>query len=191
MNKHRVITLIGVLCLLWPAVTDAASVTLRWTAPGDDGWSGRAAAYDIRYAGSPISEATWSQTARVPITPIPATAGTPQSAVVLNLIPGERYYFAVRTVDEAGNWSPISNIASAIVAADGCVGVAGNVDCDPLELVNLTDVSVLIDHLFVSRNPLGCAGEANINGDASISISDLTHLVNYLFYEGSLPVPCL
>ena len=40
------------------ATTD--SVTLSWTAPGDDGDVGTAATYDIRYSTSPITEATWN-----------------------------------------------------------------------------------------------------------------------------------
>lgn len=35
------------------------SVTLKWTAPGDDGNTGTATTYDIRYSKNPITEANW------------------------------------------------------------------------------------------------------------------------------------
>lgn len=36
-----------------------SAIALTWTAPGDDGMSGRAAAYDVRYALSPDTTLTW------------------------------------------------------------------------------------------------------------------------------------
>src|SRR5262249_6606715 len=36
------------------------SVTLAWTATGDDGTTGRASYYEMRYASAPITEATWA-----------------------------------------------------------------------------------------------------------------------------------
>lgn len=191
MNRHRVITLMGILCLLWPAVTDAASVTLRWTAPGDDGWIGRATAYQIRYAETPINASNWSQATLAPSALPPGSAGSAQAAQVFNLTPGQRYYFAIRSVDDAGNWSPLSNVVSVSVTEQGCIGVAGNTNCDPQEVVNLSDITALVNHLFVTYQPIECGGEANVNGDDRVNLSDLTHLVNYLFQQGPPPVSCL
>ena len=190
MNKHRVITLLCALCLLWPAVTDAASVTLRWTAPGDDGWVGQATAYELRYADSPIDDTNWHQAALAPLALSPATAGTAQIAQVFDLVDGRRYFFAIRTVDDAGNWSAISNVVSLVVTGS-CVGLAGNVDCDPADIINLSDISALVNHLFIIEGPIACGGEANVNGDLSVNLSDLTYLVSYLFYQGPSPVACL
>lgn len=38
---------------------DATKVGLSWTATGDDGMTGRAREYDIRYIQSPIDEGNW------------------------------------------------------------------------------------------------------------------------------------
>ena len=89
------------------------SVRLDWTAPGDDYNTGTAAAYDLRYSTSPITEANWSSA--TPYTygvPAPAVAGTSQSATVFYLNMLTTYYFAIKTVDGDGNWSPLSNVVS-------------------------------------------------------------------------------
>ena len=62
-------------------VTDN-SVTLTWTAPGDDGSTGTAAGYEIRYAKSPITAASWALATPVNGCSHPQAAGTAQSMVV-------------------------------------------------------------------------------------------------------------
>jgi hypothetical protein len=107
--------LLGLLLLaLAPALAIGAqdSVVVRWTAPGDDGNVGTAAAYDLRVSTDPITAANFSAATRVDGMPAPRTAGTSQSVAVGGLQSGTTYYFALRTVDDAGNWSPISNVAT-------------------------------------------------------------------------------
>ena len=74
-----------------------------------------------------------------------------------------------------------------------CVGATGNVDGDPADAVNLTDVTRLVNHLFVTFEPLACLAEANTNGDPGgvINLSDLTRLVNYLFVTFEPLADCL
>ena len=103
------------LLLLAPALVraqDAApdSVTLRWTAVGDDSLSGTAAAYDLRMAGTPITLSTWSEATVVSGLPVPLASGTAQQVTVRGLTPGSTYYFALRSRDDAGNWSGVSNV---------------------------------------------------------------------------------
>jgi hypothetical protein len=62
-----------------------------------------------------------------------------------------------------------------------CAGLVGNVDCDPGNSVDISDLTALIDHLYVTLTPLCCWGEANIDGAASIDISDLTALIDNLY----------
>jgi hypothetical protein len=49
--------------------------------------------------------------------------------------------------------------------------------------VNLTDVTLLVNHLFVTFESLPCLAESNVNGDPeeTISLTDLTTLINHLF----------
>jgi hypothetical protein len=86
------------------------TVTLTWTAPGDDDRIGTATVYELRMSGSPIDETSWSGATLVSGLPAPLAAGTRQSAVVRGLTAGTTYYFAIKTADEAGNWSAISNV---------------------------------------------------------------------------------
>ncbi|MEW6104321.1 MAG: transglycosylase SLT domain-containing protein, partial [bacterium] len=88
-----------------------SSLKLTWTSPGDDGNTGQATGYDIRYSTSQISEANWQNATSVQNKPFPAIAGTQQSFVVLNLNLNTLYYFAIKTYDERGNTSALSNIA--------------------------------------------------------------------------------
>lgn len=86
------------------------SVTLAWTAPGDDGTVGTAAIYEMRMSPSPIDETSWTNATVVTGAPTPMPAGARQSMVVHGLTYGTPYYFAIKTVDDAGNWSGISNL---------------------------------------------------------------------------------
>lgn len=88
----------------------ASSVTLEWTAPGDDGMTGRATRYDIRYWTLPLTETFFPLAITVPGVPTPANPGTLQSMTISGLTPGTTYYFALKTVDDAGNWSSMSNV---------------------------------------------------------------------------------
>lgn len=103
------------LILLVPALARAQgagadSVTLAWTAPGDDNAIGRATTYDVRMSTSQITNANFDSATPVTGEPSPANAGTRQTMRVRNLTRGTTYWFAIKTVDDAGNWSGISNV---------------------------------------------------------------------------------
>jgi lysophospholipase L1-like esterase len=91
----------------------ALSVTLEWTAPGDDGNTGQARSYQLRYSTSPITPDNFNSATPVPNLPQPAPAGTKQEVAVAGLASGATYYFALKTADEFGNLSALSNVASA------------------------------------------------------------------------------
>lgn len=90
-----------------------SSITLTWTATGDDGNSGTASQYDIRYAASPINDGTWDAATSVQGEPSPQPAGSQESFTVYGLNESSTYYFAVKVADEVPNWSGLSNVASA------------------------------------------------------------------------------
>jgi len=98
------------------AVT-ASSVTLGWTAPGDDGSTGRASSYDIRYSTSPITEANFTDATEAIGEPFPSAPGTLESFVVTGLEASTTYYFALKTADEVPNWSELSNVPQATTIA--------------------------------------------------------------------------
>jgi hypothetical protein len=106
--------ILGILMAVWvvPVQALAASATLTWTAPGDDGDVGTAAQYDLRYSTSPITPANWDSATPVTGEPTPAAAGATESFTVLGLQPNTMYYFAIKTADEVFNWSDLSNVPS-------------------------------------------------------------------------------
>lgn len=118
------------------------SITLSWTAPGDDGHLGTAAAYDLRCAEQALALSTWDAATRVDGEPAPGIAGTTESMVVTGLVIGTTYHFAVRTCDEAGNWSALSaSLAAATVAAPDTTAPSTVTD---LTIVSATTVGLRI-----------------------------------------------
>jgi len=101
------------------AVTDLAvpsvgklTMAVSWTAPGDDGTTGTATEYDFRRSTSPISAANFGSATRV-IVPAPQAAGSHECRLLTGLSACTTYYFALKTRDEWGNWSGISNFPNA------------------------------------------------------------------------------
>ncbi len=83
--------------------------TLHWTAPGDDGTVGQAALYDLRYyPGGPLDEGNWNLGFQIPTT-FPQPAGSFEIACTDQLNSFTYYWFMLKTQDQAGNWSLISN----------------------------------------------------------------------------------
>ena len=104
------------------------AVNLSWTAPGDDDMTGTASSYIVRYATSVIdSQAKWDAATDVSGEPAPVAPGNAQSMVVSGLVPGNTYYFAIRTLDDVPNTSGLSNSPSAVAKAPAPVG-AGTYD---------------------------------------------------------------
>ncbi len=86
--------------------TDTTSMTLEWTASGDDGNQGTAQEYDLRYATFPIdSDDDFASAIKVADIPSPKAAGTTQSTEVTGLVPDSTYYFAIRAIDDGRNES--------------------------------------------------------------------------------------
>jgi hypothetical protein len=191
MRLLRALLLLAAIAL--PASASALQcITLTWTAPGDDGYSGKAAAYDIRYSTTPITKNTWNQATTVTSKPAPGAPGSKHTWVLCGFESGYTYYFAIKTVDEAGNWSALSNVTAATPRETCCVDKVGNVNCDLRDEVDISDVSALVGYLFEGRS-LCCPQEANVDGDADgdVDISDLSALINYLFVtQQPLTVVC-
>ncbi|MDD5688386.1 MAG: carbohydrate-binding protein [Elusimicrobia bacterium] len=90
------------------------SITLVWRSVGDDGNTGTATKYDIRYSKSPITtETEWNLATKVKCDITPSPAGSAESFIVFGLSPTIKYYFAIKAADEVPNWSPLSKSPSA------------------------------------------------------------------------------
>ena len=71
-------------------------------------------------------------------------------------------------------------------------GHTGNCDCDPEGIRNLTDVTRLIDYIYLSRAPLCCEANGNVDGDAEnkINLIDVTRLIDHIYLSKSETVNC-
>jgi len=95
------------------SATSHSSVRLSWETPGDDGTKGTAAEYDVRYSTAVITNANFGSATRSPDAPIPSTARAREGFNVIGLAEETTYYFALKSTDESGNWSELSNVTSA------------------------------------------------------------------------------
>ncbi len=84
-------------------------LTLSWTAPGDDGATGTAKSYDFRFYNRAITESNFSSAWPLG-PPDPAVAGTPQTMIDTDLAACSRWWYALKTRDEAANLSALSNV---------------------------------------------------------------------------------
>ena len=106
-------TVPGTISTLSIISVTSTTVSLRWTATGDDGNTGTAAVYDVRYkAGGTITTSNWDALTQCSNEPNPSVAGTVENLIISGLNSDTSYYFGIKVADEAGNLSNISNIAS-------------------------------------------------------------------------------
>jgi hypothetical protein len=99
--------------------SNEGEVELTWSAPGDDGSSGTATRYIIKYATTAItSESQWSSATTIANSISPKSSGNTETLTVGELPPGQTYYFAVRAEDEVGNLALMSNSPFATVTSD-------------------------------------------------------------------------
>jgi len=72
-----------------------------------------------------------------------------------------------------------------------CVGMRGDVDCSGDFEPDISDITRLIDYLYLSHLPLCCMQEADVDGSGGTpDISDITRLIDYLYLSHDLIVPC-
>ncbi|MBC8486038.1 MAG: PQQ-binding-like beta-propeller repeat protein, partial [Bacteroidetes bacterium] len=126
------------------------TIDLSWTAPGDDGSSGTSTEYIIKYAtSSAITSLNWASLTDIINEPIPSLASSTESFSVNGLDVNQIYYWAIKSKDEVGNISDISNCVSVSpqAKADNLViseiQIKGNLASDEfIELYNPTDQNI-------------------------------------------------
>jgi hypothetical protein len=75
---------------------------------------------------------------------------------------------------------------SSLCSSSCCAGTTGNVTATGI--VDLADLSALVNYLIGGGYVLPCPAEANINGSGIIDLVDLSSLVNYLI-SGEFTLP--
>ncbi len=148
-------------------VTDS-SVSVTWTAPGNDGTSGTATEYDLRYSTSPIADSVFHAATRVAPQPIPSPAGRADSASIGGLDPYTAYFIAIKTGDNR-NWSDLSNVVAVTTEL-------GDLDIIPPSAV--TDLTVVAVSNHSATLTWTASGDDGDEGRAA------THDLRYSFTAG-------
>lgn len=134
------------------------SITLSWTAPGDDGIIGTATSYDLRYAtvGPLVSDTDFDNAAQLQGEPVPQAAGGVETFTIAGLAPGTTYFFGIKTTDDAGNVSGLSNSPEGITTAVPAQKVAISTSAGDNQIVVVSSWSaplVSLVKVFGTTNP--------------------------------------
>lgn len=196
LNLHTLLTATGpsVDTTAPSAVTNLAillgstATVVTWTAPGDDGTSGTAANYEIRYSTQSITSGNFKDATRVCWSPprFPPAAGTQECAMLGPMTCGHTYYFAMRTWDEFANISALSNTASAYRPCNStsyecemeeAFGIDPTVAERPVGDVRTVKVGPTAFQVLIPDARLGEVLEVNAYDVAGRHVSQLCHLV--------------
>jgi|GEM_PF-2862238 len=169
---------IGSLAVSNPTIS---SIDLSWTAPGDNGDTGTAASYDVRYSTSIISDDNWASGTQAMGEPTPQVAGSVELMTISDLSQGTIYYFGIKTMDGVGNESGLSYVVTG--TTNSCISVAlgkqiyfvstqnqpqiMQIDVDPLdvEVGELQTITVKVRD--TNNNPISLSGEVNMDNGAN------------------------
>ena len=138
------------------------TITLSWTAPGDDGNEGTANSYDLRYttAGQILSEIDFNNAIQVQDEPAPKIAGSSETFIVTGLNMGTTYYFSLKTEDEAGNISELSNSVAAKTLGLYAIRVSSSTETQIVVVNSYSESMRSFVNIFGSTKP---ASEIAVN----------------------------
>jgi len=104
-----------------------------------------------------------------------------------------RDYLAIHQADN-GAWRAVYGYGSSFIVEYNCCAddLAGNVDCDANDTINIFDATYLIDYLYKGGPKPCCLDKANINGDrnGTVNLFDISYLISYLYKGGGPLAPC-
>jgi hypothetical protein len=190
------------------AITDLAvtqvfqsSVTLTWTAPGDDASTGTATRYDLRHStlGPILSEAAFAASTQAVNLSTPSVAGSTESVVLIGLNPATTYFFAIKAVDEAGNAGTLSNSPSgrtvsasrgrlSISAGNDQIGIVGSTLPIPMTAIvkdsSGTALAGIGVDFSISSAPAGATGQGFSSSD---TVTGADGKASAVFQLGSVP----
>jgi len=182
--RLRVTVFAGVL-----ALTVIAPISVRTAAATSSGGTVKADQKDVTSSQSKTSQSTSSaEQIRWQVSP---AAGTFSSSADYKLRGAAGQTAVGRT--SAADYAVSQGFWQSFGALTCCVGaIRGNIDNDPDDQVDISDVIALIDYMFTGGPAPVCFYEADLNPDwvVEINIADLIYLVDYLFQGGPPPAAC-
>jgi len=123
--------------------TVPGKIKLTWTEPGDDGMTGTASLYDVRYSTTANIEDegdfngadAWSQNWQ------PGDGGSARTEIVTGLTQSVTYYWAIKAQDDEGLWSTWSR-AGGVNSSNFAYVSTGNDPPNPFDLVSPSSGSI-------------------------------------------------
>ncbi len=90
------------------------------------------------------------------------------------------------------------HINSTYEAETGCCGAytsgyTGNCNCSTDGKLTLSDITTLIDHVYINKTPLCCHANGNTNGssDCKLTLSDITTLIDTIYINKNPTELCM
>jgi formylglycine-generating enzyme required for sulfatase activity len=156
------------------AAVGDSTVTLTWTAVGDDGMTGAVASYDLRWLDTPLSDQDWVSATPFGGVPVPHAPGT-RDGVVVDSLPLDRLlYFGLKAKDAAGNVSLLSNIVSARPGPPLCVVTPDSLTFGALYLGGSFDLSVTVRNrgggTLIGQAAIDCPAFSLVTGGQPFSL---------------------
>jgi hypothetical protein len=112
-----------------------------------------------------------------------------------------RYSLSIGDMDENYDKSNMVGVTLGGGSPTPCCGMytggfTGNCNCSPDGKLTLTDISVLIDHVYISKAPLCCYANGNTNGswddgECKITLTDISRLIDAVYISMSPPAACI
>lgn len=135
----------------------------------------------LRFKIRPTASLTTPQPISLVLTPYPCP-GPPPAHIPL----------FIRGMTFGSTPEVIVDAVAPTVLEPCCLALTGNVDCDLEDGADISDLTALIDNLYISFSPLCCLAEANTDGsvDGNVDIADLTALIAYLYISFTPPAAC-
>ncbi len=96
---------------------------------------------------------------------------------------------------DVDNCPDIYNPYQADASNDGvgdaccCIGIRGNTNGDTNQDVDISDLVVIVDFIFL-EGTANCMIEFDVNNDNEVDISDLVYFVSFMFQDGPDPESC-
>ncbi len=72
-------------------------------------------------------------------------------------------------------------------------GLTGNTNCSADGKRTLSDITKLIDNVYISKEPLCCVASGNTNGslDCKLTLSDITKLIDAVYISKQVTEACM
>jgi len=117
--------------------------------------------------------------------------------IIESLLPAQDYWVNVTAFDFGNGQAGMQPLETSVslgalqVTTPCCIGLTGNVDCSVSEDPDITDITRLIDNIYLSHSPLCCLEEADCNGSGGQpDITDITLLIDHLYLSHSPLADC-